>query len=72
MIPDRIDSVHAEHASELPGNVRLALEAHKQNLVELYSSMTIINRDEVFLERQAMQILVSYQDELIKALRKSS
>lgn len=72
MIPDRIDLVHATHAAELPDNVRIALEAHKKNLIELYSSMTIIHNDELFLERQAMQILVSYQEELIKALRKSS
>lgn len=71
LIPNRINRIHAEHAVVLPDPVRSALDDHKENLIALYGSMRVANQDTDLLEKQAMQILTMYQEELIKALKSS-
>lgn len=71
IIPKRILDVHERHAVDLPEQVKSALEAHMQNLIALYDNISVINQDEDYLEKQALHILMSYQEELIKALRAS-
>lgn len=66
-----INRIHKENASVLPDPVRCALEEHKENLIALYSSICAANDDVTFLEKQAVQILTMYQEELIKALKSS-